>query len=93
MEVLFMADIENNNSKISKLDEQIKKLQAQKTSLLAREKEKERKARTRLLIQQGAILNSMGIDTLEKTNLFKEEFEKNTTFKDWFETFLNKSGK
>jgi t-SNARE complex subunit (syntaxin) len=43
MEVLFMADIENNNSKISKLDEQIKKLQAQKTSLLAREKEKERK--------------------------------------------------
>jgi hypothetical protein len=35
----------------------------------------------------------MGIDTLEKTNLFKEEFEKNTTFKDWFETFLNKSGK
>jgi t-SNARE complex subunit (syntaxin) len=88
MEVLFMTDIENDNSKISKIDEQIKKLQNQKNSLLAREKEKERKARTRRLIEIGAIMDNMGIDTKEKANNFKEEFEKNSTFKSWFETFL-----
>ncbi|CAG9713706.1 conjugal transfer protein TraD [Clostridium neonatale] len=37
-----------------------------KNSLIAREKEKERKARTRRLIELGAIFDSIGIDTLEK---------------------------
>ena len=47
-----MADIKE---KINKLDEKINQLQAQKNSLIAREKEKERKARTRRLIQIGDI--------------------------------------
>ncbi len=88
-----MSDKENNNSKISKLDEKIKQLQAQKTALVAREKEQERKARTRRLIQIGAIMDNMGIDTEEKANNFKEQFQNNPTFKGWFETFLNKSPK
>ena len=46
----------DNKEKLNKLDEKIKQLQAQKNKILAREKEKERKARTRLLIQIGAIL-------------------------------------
>ena len=86
-----MSDVKENNSKISKIDEQIKKLQAQKNTLLAREKEKERKARTRRLIQIGAIMDNMGIDTEEKANTFKAQFENNPTFKNWFETFLKKS--
>lgn len=88
-----MSDKENNNSKISKLDEKIKQLQAQKNALVAREKEQERKARTRRLIQIGAIMDNMGIDTEEKANNFKEQFQNNPTFKGWFETFLNKSPK
>ena len=88
-----MSDKENNNSKISKLDEKIKQLQAQKTALVAREKEQERKARTRRLIQIGAIMDNMGIDTEEKANNFKEQFQNNPTFKGWFEAFLNKSPK
>ena len=48
--------------KINKLDEKIKQLQAQKNSLIAREKEKERKARTKRLIEIGAIFDSIGID-------------------------------
>ena len=66
-----MAD---NKEKINKLDEKIKQLQAQKNSLIAREKEKERKARTRRLIQIGAIFDNIGIDTVEKANLFLDEF-------------------
>lgn len=88
-----MSDVKENNSKISKIDEQIKKLQAQKNTLLVREKEKERKARTRRLIQIGAIMDNMGIDTEEKANTFKAQFENNPTFKSWFETFLKKSPK
>ena len=45
----------DNKERINKLDEKIKQLQAQKNSLIAREKEKERKARTRKLIEIGAI--------------------------------------
>lgn len=89
-----MTTTENNNAnKISKLDEKIKQLQAQKNTLLAHEKEKERKARTRRLIQIGAIMDNMGIDSLEKANTFKAQFENNSTFKSWFATFLNKSTK
>lgn len=69
-----MAD---NKEKINKLDEKIKQLQAQKNSLIAREKEKERKARTRRLIKIGAIFDSIGIDTVEKANAFKSEFINN----------------
>ena len=60
----------DNKEKITKLDEKIKQLQAQKNSLIAREKEKERKARTRRLIQIGSI----GFDTVEKANAFKSQF-------------------
>lgn len=66
-----MAD---NKEKINKLDEKIKQLQAQKNSLIAREKEKERKAHTRRLIQIGSIFESIGFDTIEKANAFKSEF-------------------
>lgn len=76
----------DNKEKLTKIDEKIKQLQAQKNSILSREKEKERKARTRRLIQIGAIMDNIGIDTIEKAKLFKEEFEKNTAFKNWFET-------
>ncbi|CAG9713869.1 hypothetical protein [Clostridium neonatale] len=73
--------MDDNKEKISKLDKKIKQLQAQKNSLIAREKEKERKARTRRLIEIGAIFDSIGIDTLEKANLFKCKFDNDETFK------------
>ncbi|WP_294395520.1 hypothetical protein [uncultured Clostridium sp.] len=66
-----MAD---SKEKINKLDEKINQLQAQKNSLIAREKEKERKARTRRLIQIGAIFESLGFDTIEKATSFKSKF-------------------
>jgi hypothetical protein len=50
-------------------------LKAQKQAILAREKEKERKARTRRLIQIGAIIENMGIDNIELANKFKAYFE------------------
>lgn len=68
--------MDNNKEKLNKLDEKIKQLQAKKNSLIAREKEKERKARTKRLIEIGAIFDSIGIDTVEKANAFKSELNK-----------------
>ena len=82
-----MAD---NKERINKLDEKIKQLQAQKNSLIAREKEKERKARTRRLIQIGAIFDSIGIDTVEKANNFKSEFNNDDRCKNWINILINR---
>lgn len=42
--------------RIESIDEKIEQLKQQKKAILAREKEKERKARTRRLIQKGGIV-------------------------------------
>ena len=44
-----------DTDQIKKIDEQIEQLKNRKRAVLAREREKERKARTRRLIQIGAI--------------------------------------
>ena len=83
----------DSKEKISKLDEKIKQLQAQKNSLLAKEKEKERKARTRRLIQIGAIFDSIGIDTLDKANSFKNEFDNDEKCKNWINKIISSHDK
>lgn len=82
-----------NKEKINKLDEKIKQLQAQKNLLLAREKEKERKERTKRLIQIGAIFESIGIDTLDKANLLKNEFDEKYNYIDKLERKSKKAVK
>ena len=63
--------------KIDKIEQKINQLKAQKQALLAREKEKERKARTRRLIQIVAIIENMEIDNVELANKFKSDFNNN----------------
>lgn len=45
----------DNEKKLDQLEEKIKQLQNQKKAILMKEKEKERKARTKRLIQIGAL--------------------------------------
>lgn len=77
--------------KLDKLEEKIKQLQAQKQALIAREKEKERKARTRRLIQIGAIIENMGINSEELANKFKNYFENNDKSKEWLQKFIDEN--
>lgn len=77
--------------KINKIEEKINQLKAQKQAILAREKEKERKARTRRLIQIGAIVENMGIDNIELANKFKSYFEDNEKSKSWLENFIEEN--
>jgi hypothetical protein len=77
--------------KIDKIEEKINQLKAQKQAILVREKEKERKARTRRLIQIGAIVENMGIDNIELANKFKSYFEDNEKSKSWLEKFIEEN--
>lgn len=77
-----------NKEKIDKIEQKINQLKAQKQALLAREKEKERKARTRRLIQIGAIIENMGIDTVDLADKFKSYFDNNEKSKTWLDRFI-----
>ena len=77
--------------KLDKIEEKINQLKAQKQAILVREKEKERKARTRRLIQIGAIVENMGIDNIELANKFKSYFEDNEKSKSWLEKFIEEN--
>ncbi len=78
-------------TKIDKLELKINQLKAQKQAILAREKEKERKARTRRLIQIGAIIENMGIDNIELADKFKSYFDENEKSKSWLEKFIEEN--
>lgn len=65
----------DNEKKLDQLEEKIKQLQNQKKAILQREKEKERKARTKRLIQIGA--------------LFEKRFESNKYSIEVIEEFMN----
>ena len=60
------------NDRLKAINEKMEKLKAQKESILMREKEKARKARTRRLIQNGALAEQY----LECEDMAPELFEK-----------------
>lgn len=79
----------DNKEKINKIEEKIKQLQARKNSLIAREKEKERKARTKNLIEMGALLNELGFTTKDQLIKFINEYKNNDKCKNWFDNIIN----
>ena len=74
-----MASIKEQRAK---LQEKIATLQAQDKALAAKEKEKERKARTKRLIEIGAVVESVAGHPIEKEGLEK--------FKQWLMKHLEK---
>ena len=79
------------NKKLSDIEEKIKQLKAQKQAIINKEKEKERKARTKRLIEIGAIFDSIGINSLDLANEFKNHFTNNDKSKLWLEKFIEKN--
>lgn len=62
----------NDNERLNKIDEKMEQLKAQRKAILAREKEKARKDRTRRLIQNGALAEQY----LQCHDISSEDFEK-----------------
>ena len=81
----------NKNKKLNDIEEKIKQLKAQKQAIIQKEKEKERKARTKRLIEIGAIFDSMGITSIELANEFKNHFMDNEKSKLRLENFVEKN--
>lgn len=79
------------NKKLNDIEEKIKQLKSQKYALIQKEKEKERKARTKRLIEIGAIFDSIGISSTELANEFKNHFIDNEKSKLWLENFIEKN--
>lgn len=81
----------NTNKKLKDIEEKIKQLKTQKQALIQKEKEKERKARTKRLIEIGAIFDSIGINSTELANEFKNHFIDNEKSKLWLENFIERN--
>ena len=79
------------NKKLLDIEEKIKQLKAQKQAIINKEKEKERKARTKKLIEIGAIIDSIGINSVELANEFKNHFLNTEKSKLWLEKFIEKN--
>ena len=79
------------NKKLLDIEEKIKQLKAQKQAIINKEREKERKARTKRLIEIGAIIDSMGINTVDLANEFKNHFINTEKSKLWLEKFIEKN--
>ena len=67
---------ENQADRLKKIDEKMAQLKAQKQAIVNREKEKERKTRTRRLIENGALaekyLNAEGMPPKDFENLLTQ---------------------
>jgi uncharacterized ferredoxin-like protein len=82
--------IEDYKARLEKINERMERLKAQKESILMREKEKARKARTRRLIQNGALAEQY----LDCNDMPPELFERFLTglvgqrgYKDYIQAF------
>lgn len=63
---------QTNKERIKKLEKKMEQLKAKQSSLLKQERDKQRKERTRRLIQNGALAEQY----LQSTNIQPQEFDK-----------------
>lgn len=83
----------SKEEKLTELSEKINKLEEQKKQIQSQLKQKERRERTRRLIQIGAIIENMGIDNIELAESFKNYFSSSQKNKDWLQKFIEKNTK
>lgn len=69
--------------RVAEADQRIRQLQARKQALEQRLRQQERKARTRRLIQIGAVMSNMGVDTLEKVQALQKQVERRPEVREW----------
>jgi hypothetical protein len=60
---------------LAALNQKLAQLESRKHSLEAQTQEKERKARTRMLIQMGGIMVKLGMDSLDKAQALQQQVE------------------
>ncbi len=73
------------------MDKKIEQIKAQKQTLISREKEKERKKRTKRLITIGAIMTRIGIDSEEKANYIQTAYNNDPQFCTYIQKLVRNS--
>lgn len=71
--------------RVAEAEERIRQLHARKQVIDQQLRQRERKQRTRRLIQVGAVLANMGVDTLEKAQALQREVERRPEVREWLE--------
>jgi hypothetical protein len=69
--------------RLSGVEVRIRQLQARKQALAQQVKQQQRRERTRTLIQIGAILAKLGVDSLEKAQALQKEIQERAEVQDW----------
>jgi predicted chitinase len=69
---------------MSDTETRIRQLEAQKRLLAQQLKQQARKERTRRLIQIGAIMDRLGMDTPAKAQAFQDQVQETAELKVWF---------
>lgn len=74
--------------RVSEAEVRIRQLQARKETLEQRLRQTARKERTRRLIQIGAVMANLGVDTLVKVQAFQREVERRSEVRRWLTSVL-----
>lgn len=77
--------------RIAEAEERIKQLHARKQTLANQLQAQERKERTRRLIQVGAIMAKLGVDTPKKAQVLQRAVEQQQEIRMWLNCLLNGS--
>lgn len=76
------------DQRIAEAEERIRQLQARRQALTQQLRERERKERTRRLIQIGGIMAKLGVDTLGKAQALQREIERRPKVREWLNQVL-----
>ncbi len=79
--------------RVAETEERIRQLQARKQAIEQQLRQRERKERTRRLIQVGAILAKLGVDSLEKAQALQREVERRPQVKEWLERVTSRANR
>ncbi|HYG58832.1 MAG TPA: hypothetical protein VD902_12310 [Symbiobacteriaceae bacterium] len=79
--------------RLSDVEERIRQLQARKQLLAQQVKTQARKERTRRLIQIGATMAKLGVDSLEKAQELQKEAERRPEVQDFLKQVTGRAGK
>lgn len=75
--------------RIADAEERIRQLQARKQVLAQHLRQQDRKERARRLIQIGAILARLGVDSVEKAQALQQEVERQPKAREWLGTVIS----
>lgn len=85
-----MSDVNVKENKIDEIERKISQLKAKKQSILQRDKQKERKARTKRLIEMGAVLEAnLLINSPKDTKLLCDALKQSQKTYDFVKTYIS----